>query len=152
MRPVGTNRHAQSIYATPFHQGCVTSEAPTDECIDCFVLLCGAVLDTNMTNVIARELAAANNDWVHVLGIDSQPLHNAIDRFSVELGRQRAVGDGVPMTSWHDDLTTVDEMAAFIACGGLGAAPVLIAVVVGEEAHFLTALDALERQLSAEQE
>jgi len=87
---------------------------------------------------------------VHVLGNGSEPLHDAIDRVSARLGRQVAVGDGVPITSWNDDLATVDEMAAFIVLGGLGAASALIAIVVGEDTQFDSMVDAWERQVSAQ--
>jgi hypothetical protein len=145
MQVVGPLPYDQTIYATRFHRGCITTEAPTHECIDCFVLLLGQPLDEVDTDALTTELASANNDWVHVLGRNSESLHDAVDEMSVRLGRQRAVGDGFPMTSWHDDLVTIDEMADFIALGGHGGAAALIVIVIGDEFAFSSALDALER-------
>jgi hypothetical protein len=64
-------------------------------------------------------------------------LHDAIDRASVAAGRQRAVGDGSPMTSWHEEEQSAEEMAEVAALCFGGHERVLV-LVVGDERDLLT--------------
>ena len=49
------------------------------------------------------------------------------------VGRQLRVGDGSPMTAWHDDLTELDAMLDYISLGRLGASVNKLVLVVGPE-------------------
>lgn len=98
---------------------------------DCFVLLDerdppGAVLER-----LAAWLAAARTDWVEVLGKMSERLHDAIDAASVSIGRQRAAGDGSPMTGWDDTVHSVRQVVEYIAAGGQGWQSVKVVIVLG---------------------
>src|SRR2546427_620165 len=47
-----------------------------------------------------REVVRQNNDWVCTYGADAEAWHDRVDEASVEIGRQKRVGDGVQSRHW----------------------------------------------------
>jgi hypothetical protein len=111
---------------------------------DCVVFLCEKLPDSAS---IAAELAGTAADWIQVAGVGAEALHDAIDRASVAIGRQRAVGDGSPMTSWHEEDTTPAQMAqvALLCFGGEDRVAI---VVVGNAQAFEASVHALQDGLT----
>ena len=69
---------------------------------------------------IISSIANSKVDWVEVIGFNAEAIHDAVDRASVSAGRQKAVGEGVPMTAWDSDYHSDDEVAKYILTGGFG--------------------------------
>jgi hypothetical protein len=114
---------------------------------DCFVLDCGQCLGMRKARELARELALAENDWIETFGPGAEELHDVIDAVSVELGRQPAVGEGSPMTAWHEDVASKDSFADYVALGGLGSQSVKVILVIGSDPEADDIKDALETRL-----
>lgn len=115
------------------------------ECeFDCFLI-------NRKANAVAEEailinaIALHTKDWVEVIGLDAEAIHDAIDIASVTLMRQRAVGDGNPMTAWHDDIVDGPEIAAYILTGGLGHAENKLVLVMGAREDEDTIIRDLEK-------
>lgn len=96
---------------------------------------------------IAREIVAANTDWVHTTGVHAEWLHDLIDQTSVMVGRQVKVGDGSPMTAWFSNSKTIEQKvgAVFNSFSGCMQA---VAVIVGDEQDFQKVVSALSDKLS----
>jgi hypothetical protein len=136
-----------TLYAVRFQPGCLETRCWGNELFDCFVLNCLPEDNAAQIEAIAKEVAKTRTEWVHALGGAASALHDAVDKMSVSLGRQAEVGDGIPMTSWHEDLRTIDAMAGFVVSGGLGRnCDYAVAIVVGSEIEYQTVLDAIRRQ------
>ncbi len=102
------------------------------ETFDAFV----AILDPQYLQDMDKEylattLVAMNTDWIEILGISSERLHDQIDRSSVEAGRQAEVGEGSPMTAWYEDITKPNDIAEHIASGGQGGCSNKLVVLIG---------------------
>ncbi len=136
-----------ALFAVRFRAGCLQSLPWRDEAFDCSIVCLRPPTEENVIEEIARAVVTAKTDWVHTLGAQAEAIHDAVDLASVKTGRQANVGDGLPMTSWHDDITDVREMAKFVVSGGLGLnVDYHVVVVVGSEADFLAALDAIRQR------
>lgn len=82
-------------------------------------------------SILIDAIAIHAEDWVEVFGLDAEAIHDAIDLASVTLMRQHAIGDGNPMTAWHDDIIDELDIAAYILTGGLGHGENKIVLVMG---------------------
>jgi hypothetical protein len=103
------------------------------EC-DVFVItLDGTLLSDEIISKIAAEIVKLPVDWVETFGPRCEYLHDRIDAASVSMGRQERVGDGCPMTAWHDDLSDIEDIVSYILTGGQGSAETKIVVVIGPE-------------------
>lgn len=102
-----------------------------DEECDAFV----AVLDGKLLDAVANELSFGlvrlRTDWVEMLGEKAELLHDLVDEASVRAGREKTVGDGNPMTAWHEDLSKMMEMVEYVKLGGLGSSNNKLVIVVG---------------------
>ncbi len=98
------------------------------------------ILASSDINALALEIARGRNEWVQTLGAQSEAIHDAVDKASVDLGRQSAVGDGNPMTSWHDDKLTVADMVDSVIRGSMGASDYLVALFIGSDQEYSEAL------------
>ena len=88
---------------------------------------------TALEECLGRQIASRVETWVEVLGTNAEAIHDNIDSASVHIGRQAQVGDGEPMTAWHDDIFTDRDIAHYIMTGGLGAARSRLVVINGSE-------------------
>jgi hypothetical protein len=139
----------QKVYFIHFQTGCLTLVPWGDEQYDCFVLNLSPLLHAGDIHRLALEIARGRNDWVQVLGAHCEAIHDAIDRASVEVGRQAAVGDGSPMTSWHTDKVTLQEMVDFVLRSSLGASDYLVVLLLGPDQEYSEALTLLRSQIGS---
>jgi hypothetical protein len=95
---------------------------------------------------IATELVQMNIDWADTMGAGAELLHDFIDECSVAAGLQLMVGDGIPMTAWHEEMG-VAEMAEFVARGGMGGYERKLVVVVGADEVVARFVDEVEAVL-----
>jgi hypothetical protein len=89
----------------------------------------------DLATEFARQIVRCNVEWVATTGRDAEFIHDLVDEASVEAGRQERVGDGSPMTSWHDEATTLEQIAD-VAVPGLGACAFVLCVVVGSPVDY----------------
>jgi hypothetical protein len=110
---------------------------------DCFIV--NESRDTLATNaLVISAIAQRVHDWVEVFGVDAEAIHDAIDLASVDAGRQQAVGDGNPMTSWNL-MESVIDAADYMSTGGHGTSDLKLLVHFGSqesERHFVNVLKA----------
>jgi hypothetical protein len=99
--------------------------------------------------LLAREVVVAKTEWVHTLGPRSEELHDRIDAASCEVGRQHAVGDGDPMTAWHDQPATLAEMIESGTRFRYGGSDHVLFLVVADESRYTDAAEELKRAVSA---
>jgi hypothetical protein len=103
------------------------------EC-DAFVaILAPELLTDELAVEVSASLVRLCTDWVETMGGRSEYLHDMVDIASVEAAMQAHVGDGNPMTAWHDDMRDVQAMSEYLRSGGLGATDNKLVVVVGSE-------------------
>lgn len=86
------------------------SSALMDIEFDCVVCDLLGVEPAEYASVL-EELCRTRVDWVATCGPLAEAWHDAIDEASVRVGRQSKVGDGSPMSAWHDDATSFEQMA-----------------------------------------
>ncbi len=147
---VGLLRATTKLYFARFQPGCLDCAPWGEEEYDCFVLNRSPLLTSIEMDQIAIEVAGGRNDWVQTLGRGSEKMHDAIDEASVRMGRQAAIGDGYPMTSWHEDVITLDEMVDFVLRGSLGgSSDYLVALIVGSDQEYSEALRIAKPKISA---
>jgi len=142
---IGKDSLDRQYTAVRYQPGCIADLPWGTAMFDCAVLL----IERNYDKIaeLCREVAQANTDWIAVAGQTSEEVHDLIDQASVTVGRQKAVGDGSPMTSWHEEALTVDQMAE-IAAGLLGGQQFVLVVIVGSEPEFLNTIEALGKRLA----
>jgi hypothetical protein len=95
-----------------------------------------------------KELVCLNVDWVETLGAEAEALHDEIDEASVAIGRQPAVGEGSPMTAWHEDLREIPEFSEYIRRGGHGSCDFKLVAFVGPEADGVRFVEDLRAALA----
>jgi len=146
MEQIGILAENIVLFAVRFRPGCLRNLPWGDQQFDCSVLCFQPTSEEGGVEAIASEVATANTDWVHSFAKEAESIHDAVDRASVKSGRQANVGDGVPMTSWHDDLQDLGEIAEFVVSGGLGLnCDYHLALVVGGDNDYRLAVDAMRQ-------
>jgi len=96
----------------------------------------------------ASQVVSYNVDWVQIAGCDSQLVHDLVDQAAVASGRQAQVGEGSPMTSWHDDALDPEAMAE-TAYNCLGSTSRVLCLFIGDlpdASKFVDRLKQLIRQ------
>ena len=143
---IGRIEPTLAVYAVHFQRGCLDDLPWKDEECDCVVWL----TDPNFTDHdlldIAFALAKTNNDWIQVAGHRCEELHDAIDRTAVTIGRQRQVGDGQPMTYWHNDVQSIPELTELVQLH-YGQNDIVLVIVVGCAGEFEAVSKALRESL-----
>jgi hypothetical protein len=102
---------------------------------DCFVIPATSNLSPEILEEMAQELVSLNNDWIEVFGPASETIHDMLDNASVFIGRQKAVGEGLPMTAWHEDICELRKVAEYIRSGGHGYQKHKLILILGDD-HF----------------
>lgn len=97
-------------------------------------------------------LVVKNCDWVSTFGRSSERLHDEIDRASVRMGRQKAVGDGSPMTGWNEKLVTCEAMAENLSVCIHGGCDYRLIIVVGGSDDFDRLVEGFREQERIERE
>ena len=131
-------------YAALYCPGCLAGLPWGGEPFDCIVFLCDPDRARAVARTLSADLARSRVDWVQVAGREAEALHDAIDHASVAAGRQRAVGDGSPMTSWHEEAESVGAMAE-VSCLGFGFQDHVLVLVVGQDADLQASVEAVRR-------
>lgn len=108
---------------------------------DVFLINCRPVFD-GINSQLINAIAKYTRGWVEVFGFNSERIHDEIDLASVRLGRQPAVGDGIPMTVWNDTQSEVG-IADYIQTGGQGTAEKKLIVIVGSTKDELAIIERL---------
>jgi len=129
---LGVLRDGRNLHLAQMQEGCL-AYLPW-EVFDCVVLNCQGVLSRVDVEILAKEVTQAETDWVQTVGPQAEILHDAIDAMSVRIGRQVAVGDGNPMTSWHERVATPDQMIRMVLGGTFGGSDNVVVIVLGDEA------------------
>jgi hypothetical protein len=143
---IGADNVGRQFYACLYTLDCLANLPWGEDPFDCVVFLCDKQAWREDVSRLSRALASTNTDWIQVAGDDSEELHDAVDQASVDIGRQDAVGDGSPMTSWHDDARTPDQMAE-VAELCFGAHERVLVLVVGREHDLAVSVAALQQRL-----
>jgi len=91
-----------------------------DSKFDVFIPLLSSPIHFDSFRPILKSVLLKNCDWVETFGADSEEWHDRIDSLSVTIGRQQKVGDGSPMTAWHEELIAIDDCIEYILDGGHG--------------------------------
>lgn len=109
------------------------SELPwAEEEFDGFIVILDPQhLDGELARKLALGLVQMKTDWIETTGRGAESLHDVIDGMSVEIGRQSRVGDGTPMTAWHEDLTDLNGVIDYVKLGGLGASDNKLVIIIG---------------------
>ncbi len=128
--------------AALYRPGCLASLPWGGEPFDCVVFLCDLARAEAVRGGMSHEIARAAVDWVQVAGRGAKELHDALDHAGVDVGRQRAVGDGSPMTSWHEEASSVEDMAQ-VAAASYGSHEQVLILVVGREQDLIAAVAAV---------
>jgi len=144
---VGEDDVGRQYYAALYRPGCLAVLPWGNAQFDCVIFLCDPIQAGDACEELSRELARANVDWIQAAGPGAEELHDAVDRTSVAVSRQRAVGDGSPMTSWHEEMVDPEQMAEVAALCFGGREHVLV-LVVGRESDLVRSLEAVTNCLS----
>jgi hypothetical protein len=143
---IGQDLVGRCYAAVLYQAGCLTDLPWGDAQFDCVVFACDSARAFVVGPVLATELARANVDWIQVAGCGSEELHDQIDRASVSVGRQQAIGDGSPMTSWHKNALAPEQMAD-VAFHCFGGCEWVLVLVVGQRSDLLASIAAVKRRL-----
>jgi|WetSurMetagenome_2_1015567.scaffolds.fasta_scaffold00126_16 hypothetical protein len=106
---------AANCFVVTYAPGCLGALPWRDEKFDCLIF---NLSDDDLMEQAVDELLAKNCDWIHTAGEGSKYWHDYIDQRSVDLGRQAAVGDGNPMTAWHEEITDFLKLKLTVNFGG----------------------------------
>lgn len=147
MELMGTLGDGRMLYLTELAHGCLSDLPWADGECDCFVLNCSANMKLEDVECVAKETTQARTDWVQTAGVNAELLHDAIDAMSVRMGRQSLAGDGSPMTSWHAEALTTDEMANLVVHAAIGSHDHIVAVFIGDKHAYASLKEALRRSL-----
>ena len=122
MKPLSVNK-GDLAYTFLCHESAIEylSSLGAEECDVLIAVLNTELLTPQLAQALARGAAQANTRWVKVMGRGAEDLHDAVDRASVEIGRQGYVGEGIPMTAWFEEMSR-DEIVSHLRLGGLGGA------------------------------
>jgi hypothetical protein len=103
---IGQDETDTKYFAVKYDSGCLTALPWGEEEFDCLIF---KNKDDDLMKLAIDELLSKHCDWIHTTGKDSEYWHDYIDRRSVELGRQGAVGNGNPMTAWHTEMSRPED-------------------------------------------
>jgi hypothetical protein len=140
------------IFVAKYRPSCLIDVPWSNSPFDCFLITGDNGNSRCHFQQVAIDVVSSCCVWVEVCGFASQELHDAIDQSSVSVGRQQRIGDGSPMTAWHDELTDLDSVAAWIAIDGLGSEAIKVALVLSDDINPGTLAEQITRRLTAAKE
>ena len=135
------------FYAVRYRTAVPSAFPWDDACFDCVVCVCDPALARKVAENIALDIVGWNVDWVDTTGEDAEHMHDLIDAASVRIGRQNLVGDGNPMTAWHEGAVTIPQIAKSVEFFGAGNEHLLL-LVIGDDAHLHAIVEHVRRVLS----
>ncbi|MGE0145639.1 MAG: hypothetical protein AB7T19_20305 [Planctomycetota bacterium] len=118
-----------------------------DAVFDCIVIAGEEASAQHHGAPFADVIVRRRVDYVQTTGPRAEWLHDLIDEASVRNGRQDAVGDGSPMTTWHDDALSFPQICEVAECC-FGSADDVLCVVLGSEEDRRCFTDLLRERLS----
>jgi hypothetical protein len=114
------------------------------------VILRESAVSSDLIHIVIAELVMRNTDWIETVGPKSEWLHDEIEKASVRLGRQKQVGDGSPMTAWHNDIKKLSDMVEYVGNGGHGGNDYKAVIVIGNPIDFTMFVEELKENISRE--
>ena len=102
-----------------------------------------------LADVFSDEIVTHAVDYVQTTGVHAELLHDYVDEAAVAAGLQAQVGDGKPMTSWHEDAISLSQISE-VAAHCFGAADQVLCLVVGDDSDLVGFADALRNQIEDE--
>lgn len=140
---LGKDGYGRRLFTVQYEPQCLKKMPWGRRRFDCGVFVFPSAPDALVEQCI-REVVRKNNDWVVTFGAGAMRWHDLADQVSVEIGRQKEVGDGIPMTTWNDDAHRLNQVQ-LAACHG--AEPFLLILVGGttSQAMARTIADKLRR-------
>ena len=94
-----------------------------------------------------EKLVITNCDWIDVIGLGAEYLHDQIDLASVKMGRQIKVGDGSPMTTWNEESLTHELAADWCFDSILGGHDNRLIMIVGDFQQFNEFIDVFQKKI-----
>ena len=119
-----------------------------DATFDCVLVSANHQRTKQLGKEFANQVVRCNTDWVQTTGPDAELIHDLVDEASVRAGRQHKVGGGSPMTSWHTEATTLEEIAE-VAANCLGSSDFVLCVAVGETTSTNRFIGCLRQKLTS---
>ena len=117
MKLLGKDETGRRYYVARYVPGCLRALPWGRRRFDCGIFVHQSASREDVERCI-REVVRKNNDWVCTFGADAERWHDRVDHASVEIGRQKRVGDGVPMTAWFDDVSRLRDLSSVHCYGG----------------------------------
>jgi hypothetical protein len=102
----------RSFFAAMFDGSPIAPLPWGDAEFDCILVCADPARAILVAESFASSIVRCRVDWVQVTGPDSERIHDLVDEPSVRAGVQAAVGDGRPMTSWHEEAESPAAQAA----------------------------------------
>lgn len=136
----------RSFYACRYDGGALPTLPWGSAEFDC-VLVC---LDPDRSRQLAGsfsvEIVTHAIDYVQTTSVHAEWLHDRVDEAAVAAGLQEQVGDGMPMTAWHEDAVTLPQIIE-VAIDCLGSADQVLCLVVGRDSDVAEFAAELRRRL-----
>jgi len=142
MKPLAKDETGRRYYVARYTSGCFRKLPWGRRRFDCGIFVHRSASRAQIEECI-REVVRRNNDWVCTYGADAEAWHDRVDEASVEVGRQKRVGDGDPMTAWFTKLTSLRHLQ-MSHC--YGAHPYLL-LLVGFPSDVRTQIHELAKRL-----
>ena len=101
-----------------------------DALFDCVLVSADHDKARRLADSFSDEIVKHAVDYVQTTGAHAELIHDYVDEASVAASIQGAVGDGDPMTTWHEDALSLVEIAS-VAELCFGGADRVLCVVVG---------------------
>lgn len=122
----------RSFFACTYHGHALPPLPWGEQQFDCVLVVADDAEMRRLVGSFAEEIVRHAVDYVQTTGAHAELLHDSIDAASVGAGVQDVVGDGRPMTAWHDDARSLAEMCE-VAALCFGSADAVLCVIVGSE-------------------
>jgi hypothetical protein len=146
---IGEDGTPLRAYFSGLYQGGALPALPWgSEQFDCILVWIDHGDARGFADSFSTEIVKCSVDYVQTTGVHAELIHDYIDEAAVLAGIQGAVGDGFPMTTWHEDALTLDEIAE-VAGICFGGADYVLCLVVGSPDDHNQFNNLLRKRLSA---
>jgi hypothetical protein len=117
MKLLERDQTCRRYYAVRYEPGCFRRLPWGRRRFDCGIFVHPSASYENVEQCL-QEVVRHNSDWICTYGADAEAWHDRVDHASVEIGRQKRVGDGSPMTAWFDEVTRLRDLDMARCYGG----------------------------------
>jgi hypothetical protein len=139
---VGADSAGRKYYLVTSDTMCISALPWTDSQFDALMFVDSAAKVSDIESAL-RKLVAANTDWIFTTGSQAEVWHDQADQLGMQLGRQRHVGDGSPMTAWLEDMSLLEQWRT---SHNFGNSDYFLFVVVGSN----ESIDSLAKRLNTD--